>query len=160
MSRLSVSPYQMVNLLTGLAIILVFIYSGIFASGNGYYPFECAHISIYGDDCPTCGLSRSFSEMVRGNFESAAGYNRNGPLIFGFFAFQLIMRIIAGLILLRTDMIRIRFFGKDARYSGGYANTRKTDPANRKEKILIVSDSVLSAILFIFCFRNLLIFWH
>ncbi len=160
MSRLSVSPYQMVNLLTGLAIILVFIYSGIFDSGNGYYPVECAHISIYGDDCTTCGLSRSFSEMVRGNFESAAGYNRNGPLIFGFFAFQLIMRIIAGLILLRTDMIRIRFSGKDERYSRGYANTRKTDPANRKEKILIVSDSVLSAILFIFCFRNLLIFWH
>lgn len=150
----------MINLLTGLAIILVFIYSCLFTSGNGYYPVECVHNSIYADDCPTCGLSRSFSEMVRGNFKSAAEYNRNGPLIFGFFAFQLMMRIIASLILLRIDKIRIRFPDNDTKYSGGYANARTIDPANRKESILIISDSVLSIILFILCFRNLLVFWH
>ncbi len=157
---LSVSPYQMINILTGLVIVMVFIYSGIFSTGDGYYPVECAHISVYGEDCPTCGLSRSFSEMVRGNFSSASEYNRNGPLLFAFFISQLLLRTIAGLVLHRMERTGAGNTGVVNAPSEGRSGTRYRGSADLKKKTLVLSDAAVSFVLFIVCFRNLLVFWQ
>ncbi len=157
---LSVSPYQMINILTGLAIVLIFVYSGIYNTGDSYYQVECAHISIYGEDCPTCGLSRSFSEMVRGNFSAASDYNRNGPLLFAFFVSQLVMRTIAGVLLLRMERIstgKKRLINAPSESRSG---TRYRGSANLKKKTLVLSDAAASFVLFFVCFRNLLVFWQ
>ncbi len=156
---LSFSPYQMINILTGLVIVLIFIYSGIFSTGDGYYPVECAHISIYGEDCPTCGLSRSFSEMVRGNFSSASEYNRNGPLLFAFFISQLFLRTIAGVFLLRMERISTVNPGVINAPSESRSNIRGHCSADQKKKTLVFSDAAVSFVLFIVCFRNLLVLW-
>ena len=157
---LSVSPYQMINILTGLVIVMVFIYSGIFNTGDGYYPVECAHVSIYGEDCPTCGLSKSFSEMVKGNFSSASEYNRNGPLLFAFFISQLFLRTIAGVFLLRMERISTRNPGEINAPLESRSGTRYPGSADQKKKTLIFSDAAVSFVLFIVCFRNLLVFWQ
>ncbi len=150
----------MINLMTGLIIVLIFIYSGIFNTGDGYYQVECAHIAIYGEDCPTCGLSRSFSEMVRGNFSSASEYNRNGPLLFAFFAFQLFMRTIAGVLLLRMERISTGNTGVISTPSESRSGTRYRLSVDMKKKTLVLSDAAASFVLFFVCFRNLLVFWQ
>ncbi len=157
---LSVSPYQMINILTGLVIVLVFIYSGIFNTGDGYYPVECAHVSVYGEDCPTCGLSKSFSEMIRGNFSSASEYNRNGPLLFAFFVSQLFLRTIAGVLLLRMERISTGNTGVINAPSESRSGTRYRGSADLNKKTLVLSDAAVSFVLFIACFRNLLVFWQ
>jgi len=157
---LSVSPYQMINILTGLVIVMVFIYSGIFSTDDDYYPVECAHVSVYGEDCPTCGLSRSFSEMVRGNFSSASEYNRNGPLLFVFFVSQLFLRTIAGLVLHRMEKIGAGNKGVISTPSESRSGARYSSSADLKKKTLVLSDAAVSFVLFIVCFRNLLIFWQ
>ncbi len=157
---LSVSPYQLINILTGLVIVLIFTYSGIFNTGDGYYPVECAHVSIYGEDCPTCGLSKSFSEMVRGNFSSASEYNRNGPLLFAFFISQLFLRTIAGVLLLRMERISTGNPGVINAPSESRSGARYRSSADLKKKTLVLSDAAISFFLFIVCFRNLLVFWQ
>ena len=157
---LSFSPYQMINILTGLVIVMVFIYSGIFSTGDGYYPVECAHVSVYVEDCRTCGLSRSFSEMVRGNFSSASEYNRNGPLLFAFFVSQLFMRAIAGLVLHRIEKTGTGNSGVINAQSESRSGTRYPGSADQKKKTLVFSDAAVSFVLFIACFRNLLVFWQ
>lgn len=143
-----------------MIIALVFIYSGIFIAGNGYYMVECAHVSYYGEDCQTCGLTRSFSEMVRGNFSSASDYNRNGPLIFTFFVSQLFMRAIAGLVLHRIGRTGAGDTGVINTLSESRSGTGYSGSADLKRKALALSDATVSFVLFIVCFRNLLVFWH
>ena len=150
----------MINILTGLIIVLVFIYSGIFGTGDDYYPVECAHVSFYGEDCPTCGLSRSFSEMVRGNFSSASEYNRNGPLLFTFFVSQLFMRAVAGLVLHRMGRTGAGYTGVINAPSESRSGTGYRGSADQKKKTLVLSDAAVSFVLFIVCFRNLLVFWQ
>jgi hypothetical protein len=150
----------MINILTGLVIVMVFIYSGIFSTDDDYYPVDCAHVSVYGEDCPTCGLSRSFSEMVRGNFSSASEYNRNGPLLFVFFVSQLFMRTIAGLVLHRMERTGTGNTGLINIPLKGRSGTRYPGSADLKKKTVVLSDAVTSFVLFIVCFRNLLIFWQ
>ena len=157
---LSFSSYQMINILTGLIIVLIFIYSIIFITGSTDYPVECAHISYYGEDCQTCGLSRSFSEMLRGNFYSASEYNRNGPLLFAFFLFQLFMRTIAGFILQRIGRTGAGDREVINAPSASSSGTIYSGSADLKRKTLGLSDAVVSFVLFVVCFRNLLIFWQ
>lgn len=136
------SPYQMINILTVGFIIMVFVYSAFFTPGISEYPVECTHRSAYGGECPSCGLSRSFSEMLRGDYLSAAIYNKSGPLIFLFFAAQLLMRLVAGTMIAVLPAGR----GKKADSSGSPI-------------LLVVTDSLLSAGLFVVCFRHFLVFW-
>jgi hypothetical protein len=135
------SPYQMINIVTGFVIVLIFAYSAIFGVTGDGYPVECAHVSFYGKECPSCGLSQSFTEMTKGNVAEARELNINGPLLFGFFALQLLLRIVAGSILVsingvETSAIRLR-----------------------RVNFLIIADAVVSILLFLVSFRFLLIFW-
>jgi hypothetical protein len=132
LSEIYASPYLLINILTGMAIIAIIAIPAVFSSGN--YPVECAHVTYSGAECSSCGLSRSFTEMTRGNFTGAAGYNTNGPWLFGFFTLQLAMRFVSGFMIWR---------------SGG-----------RSIPYIVVTDITLSALLFLICFRYLLIFWQ
>ena len=126
------SPYSKVNLILAGMIILIFSYSGIFSPEKDNYPVGCIHETILGKPCPTCGLSHSFSEIVRGNFAEAQKLNRNGILIFLFFLVQLCMRL--GITILNHK----RIF---------------------RLKTIVYVDVICSLLLFIFCFRRLLPFW-
>ena len=131
----------MINISMGVVIMAIFAYSAIFGANGEDYPIECAHVSFYGQECPTCGLSESFTEMTKGNITEAHGLNINGPLLFGFFASQLLLRIIAGSILVSIDGTEV--------------------PAVRKMRvnILVIADAVVSVLLFLVSFRFLLVFW-
>jgi hypothetical protein len=129
--------YQAINILAGALIIFVLLYSAFYSPDEMDYPVECVHVAVYGKECSTCGLSRSFSMMARGNLSSATEYNRNGPLLFAFFGSQLLLRAIAGGLLF--------FAGRQSPFLS--------------LPLLARTDAAVSVILFIVCFRFLLVFW-
>ena len=84
--------YLAINAIFAGIIIIIFIYSGFFCPEKNNYPVKCAHEQITGQPCPSCGISRSFSYIIRGDLETAASYNQYGIRLFLFFVFQLVMR--------------------------------------------------------------------
>jgi len=125
------NTYHRINMIFAGVIVMIFIYSGFFSPQQDNYHVRCEHKDILGKPCPSCGLSHSFSEIVRGNFEKAREWNSNGFLIFLFFLIQLFLRILASLI---------------------YA--RKLIP----DRWLIAIDVTVSILLFLYCFRYLIEF--
>ncbi len=124
-------PYNKINLIFAGIIILIFAYSGIFSPEKNNHPVPCIHETLTGKPCPTCGISHSFSAIIRGNFKEAKEWNRNGIPIFLFFFIQLIMRI--GITTLNQKAIV-------------------------SERILLFLDVAISLTLFIICFRPLILF--
>jgi len=130
--NLSKRNYHIVNLIFTAIISFVFVYSAIFSPDKNNYPVICFHEKITGEPCSSCGLSHSFSEIVQGNIENARHYNKNGILIFSFFLIQFFGRIIAS-TLIKWNLISL--------------------------KVLVIFDSTFSFLLFLFCFKNLFVFW-
>lgn len=97
--------YFWINLIIAGMIIAIFIYSGFFSPTEDSYPVKCVHQVISGIPCPSCGLSHSFSSLIRGDIDSASGYNSNGPALFLFFIFHLVLRISNLLILRRSKTV-------------------------------------------------------
>jgi hypothetical protein len=91
--RFSKEPYLLINIIFAGVIMLVFAYSGIFSPEKDNYPVACIHEKLTGEPCVSCGLSHSFSLIVRGRVDEAYQWNRYAMRIFLFFAAQLIMRI-------------------------------------------------------------------
>lgn len=87
-------PYLIINIALAGVIILIMIYSGIFSPDKNEYPVVCIHEKITGTPCVSCGLSHSFSLILRGRIDEAYQWNQNGMRIFIFFAAQLLMRIV------------------------------------------------------------------
>ena len=81
------------------------IYSGLFSPERNKYPVKCVHEQITGKPCPSCGLSHSFSYIIRGNFKSANDWNTYGMRVFLFFLLQLLMRISGIIVLLRNRLV-------------------------------------------------------
>jgi hypothetical protein len=117
--------YLFINIFFAGVILLIFAYSGIFSPEKNNYPVACIHEELTGQPCISCGLSHSFSLIVRGRFEEAYQWNIYGMRIFIFFAAQLILRIAFSVFYLR------------------YADTRKQ---------LIIVDCVGSGIIFLAAF--------
>lgn len=92
--RLREEPYLFINLVLASLILLVFLYSGFFSPEKDNYPIVCIHEKITGEPCPSCGLSHSFSLILRGRISEAYNWNLYGPRIFVFFTAQLVMRIL------------------------------------------------------------------
>ena len=113
----------------GLLILLIIIYSIIFR-GNSH-PIPALLTELTGTIPPSKGLSASFSEIVRGNFETALQYNRYGVRVFAFFCLQLLLRIII------SALIYIKSF---------------------KASTLAIADVVVSTILFAYCFAPLIVY--
>ena len=123
--RLGNEPYLILNIFFAGVIILMIVYSGIFSPDLNNYPVMCIHQRITGEPCFSCGLSHSFSLIVRGRINEAAEWNIYGMRVFLFFISQLIMRIVFTIYYLH------------------YSNTRRQ---------LIIVDSVGSAIIFLITF--------
>jgi hypothetical protein len=86
-------PYLKINIILAGVILLVLAYSGIFSPDKDNYPVTCIHEMVTGLPCFSCGLSHSFSLIVRGRIEEAYQWNVYGMRVFLFFVSQLLMRI-------------------------------------------------------------------
>jgi hypothetical protein len=123
-------PYYIVNLSLAGILMMVFIYSGLFSAKKDNHPVPSFYEKITGESAPSSGLSRAFSEIVRGNLDEARDYNRDSLLIFSFFLIQFVQRIFVT-ILLYKQILRIQY--------------------------LITSDLAISFLLFLFCFKGQLL---
>jgi hypothetical protein len=86
-------PYLLLNLIFAGVIVLVIVYSGIFSPDRNDYPVVCIHEKITGEPCFSCGLSHSFSLIIRGRIHEAYEWNIFGMRVFLFFVLQLVLRI-------------------------------------------------------------------
>jgi len=125
-------PYNKINLIFAGIIIMIFVYSGIFSAEESNHPVQCVHEKLTGEPCPTCGLSKSFSEIIRFNFKEAKQWNQNGMPVFLFFLVQLVLRI-------------------------GITPLHQKEVFSIRQ--LLIADVTFSIVLFITCFRRLLAFW-
>jgi hypothetical protein len=91
--RLPREPYLVINMIFAGIILLILAYSAFFSPDQNNYPVTCIHEKLTGLPCASCGLSHSFSLIVRGRIEEAYNWNIYGMRVFLFFASQLIMRI-------------------------------------------------------------------
>jgi hypothetical protein len=123
--RLRDEPYLILNLFFAGVVIMIIAYSGIFSPDQNNYPVICLHEKITGEPCFSCGLSHSFSLIVRGRIDEAYKWNIYGMRVFLFFLSQLFIRIVFSLYYLK------------------YTGTRRQ---------LIIIDSIGSGLLFLFTF--------
>lgn len=121
--------YYAINISISILILAVFFYSALYSPGQEEHPIQCVHVEFAGTDCPTCGLSGGFSQMVRGNFSEARASNINTLPLFSFFVIQFLMRGFSTLTLYRKAM---------------------------SKKVVVIIDASLSLLLFLICFRNLI----
>lgn len=92
--RFSQEPYLIINMIFAGVIVLVMIYSGIFSPASNNYPVICIHEKLTGQPCASCGLSHSFSLILRGRLAEAHVWNIYGLRVFLFFLSQLLLRIV------------------------------------------------------------------
>lgn len=93
LSTLLSEPYLVINIAFAGVILLIVGYSVLFSPTKNNYPVVCIHELLTGKPCASCGLSHSFSLIVRGNFAEAIRWNIYGMRIFFFFIGQLLLRI-------------------------------------------------------------------
>jgi hypothetical protein len=98
---LSNKPYLIINIFLAGAILMVFAYSGFFSPERDNYPVICIHEKLTGEKCFSCGLSHSFSLILRGKIDEAYQWNLYGMRVFLFFASQLILRVAFSIFYLR-----------------------------------------------------------
>ena len=91
--ELHTDSYLKINLILAGVVVLVIAYSGIFSPDRNNYPVVCIHEKITGMKCFSCGLSHSFSLIIRGRISEAYAWNVYGMQVFIFFLMQLILRI-------------------------------------------------------------------
>jgi hypothetical protein len=99
--RFRSEPYLLINLIFTGVILLVFVYSGFFSPVKDNYPVVCIHEKLTGEPCISCGLSHSFSLVLRGKISEAYDWNVYGFRVFIFFASQLLMRIVFSIFYLK-----------------------------------------------------------
>jgi hypothetical protein len=107
-------PYILINLILAGILAGVIGYSALFSPEGDKYLVRCTHQLLSGNSCPTCGLSHSFSAMVRFNFEEARQLSPFGPRIFIFVSGQLLLRIIFSVVWLRVTVMRELLIWTDA----------------------------------------------
>jgi hypothetical protein len=118
-------PYILINIILAGVIVLIVAYSGIFSPEKNDYPVVCIHEKLTGEPCISCGLSHSFSLIVRGRISEAYEWNMYGMRVFLFFASQLILRIYFSIVYMKNAWVR---------------------------KYLIITDSAGSALIFLLAF--------
>lgn len=121
--------YLIINWIFVGIILSVFLYSMIYKPEKNSHPIKCMHEELLGSKCPSCGMSRGFSSIVRGNFDQAIKFQKNSIPVFLFFLFQLGMRLI--------------FIWSSKSQKFALRNT-------------ISLDVTLSTVLFFLCFKNLI----
>jgi len=91
--RVRNEPYLIINIFFAVLILLIIAYSGIFSPEKNNYPVTCLHEKVTGEPCFSCGLSHSFSLIVRGRLQEAYQWNIYGMRVFLFFISQLTLRV-------------------------------------------------------------------
>ncbi|NVO08769.1 MAG: hypothetical protein HXX16_02285 [Bacteroidales bacterium] len=119
--------YHIINICFASIILGILFYSLIFRGDN--HPIPALFTKLTGIIPPSKGLSASFSELVRGNFESALILNPYSIRIFSFFIIQLFTRAFISLAV-----------------AGSWMKTSK----------IILIDAFYSTTLFVFCFAPLI----
>lgn len=127
MVRFVKKPYIIVNIVLAGVIVMIMIYSAIFSPDENEYPIVCVHEKITGEPCVSCGLSHSFSLILRGRLNEAYSWNVYGMRVFLFFVLQLIMRVFFSFFYIK------------------FIDTRKQ---------LIIMDIIGSVLLFLISFRQ------
>lgn len=130
LSRVTDEPYHIINIIFAGVIVMIFAYSGIFSPVKNNYPVVCIHELLTGVPCFSCGLSHSFSLIVRGRISQAYEWNPYGMRVFLFFISQL--------------LLRLTFLRQSIKH-----------PESRK--YLIIYDSVSSGLLFLISFWPFLV---
>lgn len=104
--RFSSEPYLILNIFFAGVIIIIIAYSGIFSPEQNNFPVVCIHEKITGKQCFSCGLSHSFSLIVRGRIREAYEWNSYGMRVFLFFLSQLMLRIAFSIYYLKNASAR------------------------------------------------------
>ena len=91
--------YKIVNYILAGIILCIFLYSALFSPEGGKHPVPSFYTQLTGEVSPSTGLSRSFSAIVRGDFDLANNFNPIGLQIFLFFAIQFCFRITTILLI-------------------------------------------------------------
>ncbi len=99
-------PYLVVNIIFTGVILLIIGYSGIFSPEENNYPVACLHEELTGFPCVSCGLSHSFSLIVRGRINESYNWNPYGMRVFIFFASQLLLRMVFSFFYIRHKATR------------------------------------------------------
>ena len=118
------------NLIFAGIILAIFIYSGIYSPDKNNHPIKCVHEELLGAKCPTCGMSRGFSAIVRGQINDALVYQQNSVSVFLFFLLQMVFRLTSTWLLLKSKI---------------------------QLKIITNTDITLSLLLFLLTFKNLIL---
>jgi hypothetical protein len=87
-------PYLIINIVFAGVILLIIAYSGFFSPEKDNYPVVCIHEKLTGQPCFSCGLSHSFSLILRGRIDEAYQWNQFAMQVFLFFAAQLLLRAV------------------------------------------------------------------
>lgn len=124
-----VHPYHAINIVFATVILGLLVYSAIYSPEPDRHPVPCMHSQVTGEPCTSCGLSRAFSFLVRGEADAARALNPQAIPVFLFFVIQLLMRGLSSLVI-KTRLI----------------------PASR----LAATDALLSALLFLWAFLPLI----
>lgn len=111
-------PYLAINIIFAGVIMLVIAYSGIFSPDKNNYPVVCLHEKITGEPCFSCGLSHSFSLIIRGRIEEAYQWNIYGMRVFLFFISQLFIRTVFSVYYLKSAALRKQLIIFDSIGSG------------------------------------------
>lgn len=101
--RIQASPYILVNGILLVVLLGIFSYSAAFSVARNHYPIPSSLENRKKGKEISSGLSRSFSELMRGRIESARAYNKQGPRIFLFFLLQVFMRPCFVFLYLRNN---------------------------------------------------------
>ena len=121
-NKLKVRPpkesYLIINIFFAVVILLIMAYSGIFSPEKDNYPVTCLHEKLTGEPCVSCGLSHSFSLIVRGRINEAYQWNIYGMRLFLFFASQLILRVAFSIFYIRYQTTRDQLIIIDSIGSG------------------------------------------
>jgi hypothetical protein len=124
-----VHPYHTLNLVFALGILGMLVYSAIYLPEPDQHLVPCVHSQVSGEPCPSCGLSRAFSALIRGDTAAARAFNPQAIPVFLFFIIQLLLRGLTSL-----------------------AITTRLMPARR----LVAIDAVFASLLFLWAFLPLL----
>jgi hypothetical protein len=116
--RLRNEPYLIINIFFAGVIVLIMAYSGIFSPDKDNYPVICIHQKLTGQPCFSCGLSHSFSLIVRGRINEAYQWNLYGMRVFLFFVTQLVLRVLFSIFYLKFHQTRIQLIILDCIGSG------------------------------------------
>ncbi len=123
--------YKTINVALAGVFGFVIIYSSLIFP-NSKNSVSCYYEQKYGVSCPTCGVTRAFNSIIKGDLKIATELNKNSLQLFCFFSFQFLMRL--ALVVFNSHVKSVRALN-----------------------VLIISDITVSSFLFILAFRNIVL---